>query len=232
VRVSYDANQRPLSATATSLQTAIGLDNAEGIVVLPERSAYGELGDVFVAQDVSSGRIAHLALGSTVLFGPSFQRPEGLTFGSVFGQAPALFVAETNGDRVARLDADGSVSTVGDPDAVTLRAPDNLQVGPDGLLYVSEDRNAPLSRVFRILPSGAHRLLVAGFDAAQGLAFDPATGDLYIAEQGLDRVWRIRFAQSVPALGPVPLALAALGLGLASRGAGRRARREVRSPLP
>jgi sugar lactone lactonase YvrE len=233
VRLSYDANQRPISATATSITTSIGLDNPEGIVALPERSAYGEAGDLFVAQDDAvNGRVAHLALGVTTLFGPAFLKSEGLTFGSVFGQAPALFVAESNGDRVARIDANGVATTLGDPAAVSLQSPDNAQVGPDGLLYVSEDRGAPLSRVFRILPSGTHRPLVGGLDAAQGLAFDPATGDLYIAEQGLDRVWRVRFAQSVPALGVASLGATALGLALAARCAGRRARAEVRSPLP
>lgn len=217
VHVNYDALQRPLSATATSVTTSIPIDNPEGVVVLPETSSYGAVGDLFIAPHIANGQIAHLSLGATQLFGPPLSSPEGLTFGSLFGGEPALYVAETTGDRVSRLDADGSVSTVGDPAAVSLQNPDNVQVGPDGLLYVSEDRGAPLSRVFRILPSGTHRLLVSGFSAAQGLTFDPATGDLYIAEQGQDRVWRVRFAKPVPALSGAELAAAALLIAAAAR---------------
>jgi hypothetical protein len=87
---------------------------------------------------------------------------------------------------------------------------------------VSEDRIAPNGRVLRIEANGTHRALLANFSSPQGLIFDPATGDLLVAEQDLSRIWRVRFATSLPAL-PVGI-LPALLLALGSLGSWRMAR--------
>ena len=77
---------------------------------------------------------------------------------------------------------------------VSLTSPDNVEFGPDGYLYVSEDRAGPNSRIIRIDANGTHSVFASGFSQAQGMIFDPASGDMYIAEQDLDRVWRVVFA--------------------------------------
>ncbi len=91
---------------------------------------------------------------------------------------------------------------------MSLTNPDNAEFGPDGFLYTSEDRSEPNSRVVRIASDGTHSVFATGFGQASGLIFDPQSGDLYIAEQDFDRVWRVRFASSpVPALSTLAVAI-------------------------
>lgn len=57
-------------------------------------------------------------------------------------------------------------------------------------------------------------MFATGFGSPQGMAFHPATGDLYIAEQDYDRIWRVRFAEAapVPVASPFSLVLGALAM--------------------
>jgi sugar lactone lactonase YvrE len=198
VSVAYDGAglPLPLASSATSVATSLSVDNPEGLVVLARASAYGAAGDLLVAEDLAAGRLLHVApgTGAAAVLAAGLARPEGLAFGDFAGaSAPALYAAETLNGRVVRVDPAGTWSTVGDPSLVALTAPDNVAFGPDGFLYVSEDRPAPGSRIVRIAPDGAHEVFASGFGEAQGMAFD-ANGDLYIAEQERDRIWRVRFS--------------------------------------
>ena len=47
----------------------------------------------------------------------------------------ALFVAETTNDNILRIESNGTTSVFGNPAAVSLSAPDNVEFGPDGFLY-------------------------------------------------------------------------------------------------
>lgn len=202
VDVAYDAGHTPTSATRTSITTSLAINNPEGIVALMQDSVFGSSGDLYVCEDRDPGRVLHLVLGAgntasateSVGTAANLRRPEGLTFGEFggFSRSPALFMAETTGDNVLRIESDGSVGVVGTPGAVALDQPDNVKFGHDGKLYVTEDLNP--GRVIRIDAAGNHQVALSGFNLPQGMAFDMARRDLYIAEQGLDRVWRARFA--------------------------------------
>lgn len=199
LHVGYDANDRPVAGatTATPLVTSIAINNPEGLVVLPSAGAFGQLGDLYVCEDVFGGRVLHVdpSDGTTRVLASGLSRPEGIAFGDFGGATtPALFVAETINHRVLRIEADGMWSVVGTPTGVALQSPDNVEFGPDGYLYVTEDRSAPNSRIIRIAPDGTHTVFATGFGQAQGMIFDPATTALHVGEQDFDRVWRIVFA--------------------------------------
>jgi sugar lactone lactonase YvrE len=198
IAVTYDAQHRPISATKSSLATSLAIDDPEGLVVLPISSAYGNSGELYTAEDAAPGRILHVTTsGAASSLAGSLQRPEGLAFGDFAGaSASALYAAETSTHRIIRIDSDGSVSTFGTPTSVSLTFPDNVEFGPDGYLYISEDRPSPSSRLIRASSDGTHIVFATGFSQAQGLVFDPTNGDLYIAEQNLDRVWRVVFANA------------------------------------
>ncbi|MFQ5490290.1 MAG: hypothetical protein ACE5GE_06165 [Phycisphaerae bacterium] len=203
IDVTYDAGNVPLSATATSITTSIGINNPEGIVALTADSAFGSAGDLYVCEDRTPGRIFHLVLtagnnatASILVNSPAnLRRPEGLTLGDFSGQlaGPMLFAAETTDNNVLQIDATGAFSVLGNPAAVAMNQPDNVKFGHDGMLYVSEDIGAGNGRIIRIAVDGTHEVVLSGFNFPQGMAFDFARSDLYVAEQGSARVWRARF---------------------------------------
>jgi sugar lactone lactonase YvrE len=201
VAVAYDASQRPMATgtTATTLTTSVGIADAEGLVVLEAAGAYGSVGELYVCEDETPGRVFHVDPLTGLLdeLAAGLAAPEGLAFGDFGGaQAPALYAAESKANRIVRLLPDGSVTAVGNPSQVSMTLPDNVEFGPDGFLYVAEDRDAPDARILRIAPDGRHTVVATGFDASQGMAFDLTSGDLYISEQNANRVWRLRFART------------------------------------
>jgi DNA-binding beta-propeller fold protein YncE len=228
----------PLSAASTYLTTAPGIiSNPEGLVVLPSSSGFGSAGDLIIAEDLTNGRVIKVALGSSpaattllVSSDKALQRPEGLAFGDFSGRAPqALYAAETLANRVLRIDAAGNVSEFGNSSEVGLKLPDNLAFGPDGFLYVTEDLTGTESgRIMRLDANGNYSTFAQGFKKPAGLAFDPLTGHLYIAEQDSSQIWRVEFAAAVPEPATYTMLLA----GLAMLGGAMRKRRQASPPAP
>ena len=185
--VTYDGANAPTGASLVSLTTSLGIANPEGVIVLPTASAFGNAGDLYVAEDQIGGRILRVEPGSgttTELVG-GLSRPEGMDFGDFAGQvAAALYTAETVDHNVLRIDSNGAVSVVGIPAAVGLTAPDNVKFGPDGFLYVSEDRPQPDSRIIRIAADGTHSVFATGFGQAEGMA-------IYICTMVLTLCWPV-----------------------------------------
>jgi glucose/arabinose dehydrogenase len=62
--------------------------------------------------------------------------------------------------------------------AVGLSAPDGLAIGPDGTLYVAEEK---AGRVSQVGPSGDITPVIVGLASPEGIAFDGA-GNLYVVE--------------------------------------------------
>lgn len=216
--VGYDASNVPTPAgsSATSLTTSLGLEAPEGLIVLGSDGAYGSTGDLYVTEEVP-GNIVRIqpGTGTTSLLIAGLATPEGMAFGDFGGALPAaLYVAETNNNRVLRIDSNGTATVLGDPGPIGLTSPDNVEFGPDGFLYVGEDRDAPNGRIIRIAPDGTHTVFATAFDKPQGMIFDPSNGDMYIAEQAQDRIWRLRFAGPpvVPTLPGWWLPVLSLGL--------------------
>ena len=194
VAVTYDGANRPVSGIASKLATV--LDSPEGIQPLLANGAYGSAGMMLIAEDNIGGRIVRVmpdGSGLTELVGAAanVQKPEGLAFGDFNGtQGPALYAAEKAGGRIMRIGADGSIATFGNPAAIGgLNGPDNIAFGPDGYLYVGEKYGG---RIVRIAGNGTHSVFASGFDNIEGVAFDPLTGDLYVAEIERSTVWRVR----------------------------------------
>lgn len=123
-----------------------------------------------------------------------------------------LFVAQAFLDRISRINlADGTVTRVADDtDSVPVEAPDDLALGPDGLLYVTEFGGGG---VVRMRPDGTERTriidsmpptVVGGFN---GIEFN-TQGRLFVTDLTFDParpggLWEIDPAGS---FAPIPVA--------------------------
>jgi DNA-binding CsgD family transcriptional regulator len=97
----------------------------------------------------------------------------------------SLFIADTNNNRVRRIDHGGAMQPVVDG----LSLPSSLAFGPGDLLYVADTGNA---RVLRITPQGLVTTVAgpSGLVRPTALAVD-ASGTLFIGDSGLHRIFRL-----------------------------------------
>jgi DNA-binding beta-propeller fold protein YncE len=124
----------------------------------------------------------------------------------------SLAVAETGAHRIAGISRTGVVSVLaggggpghadGPGTAASFSGPTGLAVGPDGTLYVADTGNHCLRRVAfthaRTVTTLAGRCgdrgradgpaAAARFLSPQGIAYDPASGLLWVADTGNDRI--------------------------------------------
>jgi YD repeat-containing protein len=141
----------------------------------------------------------------------NLSQPRGLAV----GPDGALFIADTDQNRVRRVGPDGLISTVAgtghrgyDSDNrqavdAQLNAPTGLAFGPDGSLYIADDGN---DRVRRVRPDGAvmafagqggkldysgdgGKAVSAQLSLLRGLAIGPG-GDVFIAQNGFNQCVR------------------------------------------
>lgn len=97
----------------------------------------------------------------------------------------SLFIADTNNNRVRRIDHGGTIRPVVDG----LALPSGLAFGPGDVLYVADTGNA---RVLRITPEGTVTTVAGptGLLRPTALAVD-ASGTLFIGDSGLHRIFKV-----------------------------------------
>lgn len=136
--------------------------------------------------------------------------------GIAAGPGGTLFIADTDGHRVHRLEADGTLSTIagigragysgdgGPAGNAALNAPYGLAVDKSGALYIADLGNR---RIRRVSPDGTISTVAGGgavppslaeggqaseiaLDSPRNVAVDPA-GNLYFSDFGGHRVWQV-----------------------------------------
>jgi len=122
------------------------------------------------------GRVETMAGGQPggTLDGPAHEVAFDTPAGVATDAAGVIYVADTGGDRVARLEPSGTVSTLALPPAIAaapggLSRPLGLAASPDGHVYVSDRRGL----IVEIAPDGAARVLAGsrpGFADGAGAA--------------------------------------------------------------
>jgi glucose/arabinose dehydrogenase len=147
------------------------LRNPEGIDMLPD-------GDLVVSEDSINGRLLRVrrngAMAVEVILG-GLNRPEGL----VAKLDGTVIFAETATGRVLSY-KNGEVNVVLDD----LDDPDQVEIAPDGSLWITEDtRDGRLLR-FR---EGALETVLSGLRSPQGMAFG-SDGSVWLAERGRQRL--------------------------------------------
>lgn len=150
------------------------LNKPEGVELLPG-------GLLAVSQDlVEDGNVVALDTdGRITLLAEGLDKPEGLAT----AEDGSLYVAESGTGRILNVSVDGTEIVLDG-----LNRPDQVEVALDGSIWVTEDRQS--GRVMRF-SDGELETILTGVIKPQGIAFDDA-GWIYIAEQGRNRIIRLR----------------------------------------
>ena len=166
--IEYDISTNMLRVLAT-------LRFPEGIDMLPN-------GDLVVSEDTASGRLLRVRRDGNqpveVIIG-GLNRPEGL----IVSPDGAIIFAETGTGRVLSI-KNGKLSVL----LHDLDEPDQVELAPDGALWITEDvHNGRLLR----FKDGTLEAVLSGLHSPQGIAFG-AAGEIWLAEQGRKRILAIR----------------------------------------
>ena len=151
----------------------VTLDNPEGIEFLPD-------GRLAITEDIDPGRLLGVSLsGEVEVLLTNLSRPEGL---AVSAEGAIYFVEEGAGTLSVFKDGRTRVVVGG------MNNPDQITFAPDGALWISED-----ARPGRLLRhhAGSLETIAEDLHAPQGIAFG-AAGEVYVSEQGRDRILVLR----------------------------------------
>lgn len=118
-----------------------------------------------------------------------------------------ISVATTPSDVLVLLDSRGALFTLRDDGVLRplARLPSghyhrtHMTVGPDGSIFVSS--GFQIRQIFRVSPAGTATVVARNLGDPEGIAVDDA-GDLYVAENALHRVIRIRPSVTPPPASP------------------------------
>jgi len=126
---------------------------------------YLEFGPALAITDIA-GRLFRFDPSTGVHISTSFfDNPEGVAYNA----AGDLFVAQRISDNVLRLPAGGGPAQIVLPNGAFSGAPADMEIGPDGLLYLSADR------IYRFDVSGPVGVLVDSFgNGGEFITFVPA----------------------------------------------------------
>ena len=182
-------------------------------LVRPLALAIGPAGEIYIAEGSrvrevkKDGRITTFAGTGTAGYSgdgaPAAQAQLNMPQGLAVDSTGNVYIADTLNNRVRRVDADGTITTVAGAGETRLSYPTGLAIGLGDTLYIADTGN---NVVRRIESNGAMHTVAgtgeAGYrgeagaavdavlDAPAGLAFD-YEGNLYIADTLNQRVRRV-----------------------------------------
>jgi len=128
-----------------------------------------------------------------------FLNPSANSNGLTYDAQGRLLLAQTGLRRIARLEADGSQTSLADSfNGKKLNSPNDLAVKSDGSIFFTDpDFNIPQGQqreltfkgVYRISPTGSITLLDSSFDKPNGICFSPDESKLYVNESPNGRIY-------------------------------------------
>jgi len=165
LRLDLQSLERQLVARLSNPQDITRL--ADGSIVVAENSA-------------TDGRLVTVTMNGQVdMLVDGLSRPDGFAV----GPDGTLYVAERENGRILSISPWGIRTVVKDLDS-----PDQLTIAPDGALWITENQEA--GRVLRFL-DGRLDTVLSDVNKPQGIAVD-GDGWIYVAEQGRDRIIRLK----------------------------------------
>ena len=174
-----------ISTDEPILELADGYGGTEGPA---EGPLWWQEGGYLLFSDIHNNRrMKHVPGGDTTVFVEGTNRANGLTR-DLQGR---LVSAEHDSRRVARLEADGSVTVIASSfQGRRLNRPNDVVVKSDGAIYFTDPWTSPhpaeqwdlnFSGVYRVSPDlGTMTLLVGDFVVPNGLMFSPDESILYV----------------------------------------------------
>jgi len=174
-----------ISTDEPILELADGYGGTEGPA---EGPLWWQEGGYLLFSDIHNNRrMKHVPGGDTTVFVEGTNRANGLTR-DLQGR---LVSAEHDSRRVARLEADGSVTVIASSfQGRRLNRPNDVVVKSDGAIYFTDPWTSPhpaeqwdlnFSGVYRVSPDlGTMTLLIGDFVVPNGLMFSPDESILYV----------------------------------------------------
>lgn len=132
-----------------------------------------------------------------------FTGPEPGSNGLTFDAEGRLVLCQHGNRRVARREADGTITTLADRyEGKRLNSPNDLTFHSSGALYFTDppyglpkrwddpEKELPFQGVYRLAPDGTLTLLTKELNAPNGIAFSPDEKTLYVAQSDPNRpIW-------------------------------------------
>jgi serine/threonine-protein kinase len=181
--VGYSGDGGPARLARLLEPRAIAVDARDGTVFVLDTGAS-------VVRAISpNGTITTFAgtgeRGNTGDGGPATSATLFAPIGIALSNDGSLFIADTNNDRVRRVDHGGNIVPV----LGGLSKPSRLAFGPDDVLYIADTGN---SRVLRVASDGSATVAAGpqGLLRPTALAID-ASGVLFIGDSGLHQILKI-----------------------------------------
>ena len=179
-----------------------------------EGPVWSRTGDYLLFSDIPNNVVEQWKKGSPVR---EFLRPSGYDGTAAFtGREPGsngltfdhegrLVLCQHGNRRIARLEKDGSITSLADHyEGKRLNSPNDLVYHSSGALYFTDppyglpkqwddpQKELPFQGVYRLAPDGTLTLLTRDLYAPNGLAFSPDEKTLYVAQSNPERAigWR------------------------------------------
>jgi DNA-binding CsgD family transcriptional regulator/sugar lactone lactonase YvrE len=190
-----------------------GRQASASALVRPLALAIGPAGEIYIAEGnrirevKNEGRITTFAgtgtAGDAGDGGPAAKAQLNMPQGLAVDSAGNVYIADTLNNRVRRVDAEGTITTVAGAGEIKLNLPTGLAIGFSDTLFIADTGNnvirqlGPEGTMHTVAGTGeagyrgeAGRALDAVLHAPGGLAFD-GEGNLYVADTLNQRVRRI-----------------------------------------
>ena len=180
-----------VSGTNTSLISQVSVpggvvSNFTTGIQYPIGVAFNTGGDLFIASHSSPVGVLQVASGSNTA--TTFSTGLNDPFGVAVDSSGTLFVANRTNGTISKVNmSDGTFTQF----ASGLSQPNDLTFSSTGDLFVS---NFTAGTVSRITPGGVVSTFVSGLSSPVGLAFNPITGALFVAQQGTDTIAEVALA--------------------------------------
>ncbi len=196
-KVTPDGTIATIAGTGTAGNTGDGNPAAEALLNAPEAVSVDAAGDVYVA-DTGNHRVRVITPSGAILAvagnGTAGATGDGSAAINAELNAPSgvvpdnlgnVYIADTGNGEIRRVDSNGTITTI----LSGLASPRGLAADPTGAIYFTEQNGKNVGR-WDPATGIAAKIAPGSWNVPRGAAVD-SSGDLYVADSGLEEILRV-----------------------------------------